>query len=72
MADGRQRSELRIMTARVMSRAVAFDEINSNQLKARMKADGQHRSELRIMTARVMSRAVANKEISSNQLTIKI
>ena len=51
MAFSHLRSERRFVTARVVLMAVAYDEINSKLLKARMKTDGHHRSERRIVTA---------------------
>ena len=52
------------MTARVIRRAVAINEINSKQLKARMMVDGHRRSIWRFVTARVLERAVAINEIN--------
>jgi len=48
----------------VVRRAVAFSEINSKLLKARMLADGHHKSIWRFVTARVIRRAVAINEIN--------
>ena len=40
LADGHHRSILRFVTARVLERAVAINEINSKLLKARMLVFG--------------------------------
>jgi hypothetical protein len=57
------RSKRRIMTARVILKAVAFCEINSNRLKARKQAGSHLWSKRRIMTAWVILKAVAFCEI---------
>ena len=64
LADGHQSSKRRFVTARVIRRAVAINEINSKQLKARMMVDGHRRSIWRFVTARVLERAVAINEIN--------
>ena len=52
------------MTARIESRAVTFDEITSNLLRAREMAFSHLSSKRRFMTARVVSRAVVIDESS--------
>jgi hypothetical protein len=52
------------MTARVVKRAVEFDEISFNILRARKMAFSHQSSERRIMTARVGKRAVMIDESS--------
>ena len=52
------------MTARVVSRAVVFDEITSNLLRARKMAFSQLSPERCFMTARVVKRAVVIDESS--------
>jgi len=60
---GHQSSKRRFMTARVILRAVASREINSNPLNA-IKPDSSHLwSKRRFMTARVILRAVARCEM---------
>ena len=60
-----------LKTARVVRRAVAFSEINSKLLKARMLADGHRRSKRRFVTARVIRRAVAFSEMTFKQVLEK-
>ena len=64
LADGRHRSIWRFVTARVLERAVAINEINFYWLKARMLTDGHQSSKRRFVTARVIRRAVAINEIN--------
>ena len=55
-----------------MWRAVAISEINSDRLKARMRAVSHLGSIRHMMTARVMWRAVATNEINSNRLKARM
>ena len=71
LADGHHRSKRRFVTARVIRRAVAINEINFYWLKARMLADGHHRSIWRFVTARVLERAVAFSEMTFKQVLKK-
>ncbi len=64
LADGHHRSIWRFVTARVIRRAVAINEINSKLLKARMMVDGHRRPKRRFVTAQVERRAVAINEIN--------
>ena len=52
------------MTARVVSRAVGFDEITANLLRARKMAFSHLSSERRFMTARIGKQAVMIDESS--------
>ena len=69
---GHQSSKCRFMTARVILRAVAFCEINSNRLKARKQAGSHLWTKRRYMTARVILRAVASCEMTFYRLKAEI
>ena len=71
MVDGHRRSKRRFVTAQVIRRAVAINEINFYWLKARMLADGHRRSKRRFVTARVIRRAVAFSEMTFKQVLEK-
>ena len=70
---GSHQSSVRgVKTARVLRRAVAIREINSNQLKARMLASSHQSTKRWFVTARVVWRTVAIREINSNQLKARM
>ena len=71
LADGHQSSKRRFVTARVIRRAVAINEINSKLLKARMMVDGHRRSKRRFVTAQVILKAVAVSEMTFKQVLEK-
>ena len=61
-------SKWRLMSARVVWRAVSFSEIGSNLLKAKIPVGSHLGTKRRLMTARVILRAVAGCEMTFYRL----